>query len=196
MSPVAPRPSPTSFQLLEQPAVETFADGEHFMLIRPLVVWFGEGADSLVVPAGFVSDLASIPRVAQSLIPKLGPYNRAAIVHDYLYWTQCCSRREADVIFLKMMKDLGVSFFTRKALFFSVANFGRGAWYENARQRGAGLPRVAPPGARRIGPYETWSEYRVYLRSLGEGFSTEPVLSPGFCTCPKAARRPRSARAG
>ena len=192
MSPVAVGPSPTSFHLLEQPALEPFAEGQHFKLIRPLVVRFGEGADSLVIPAGFVSDFATIPQIAQSLISKLGPHIRAAIVHDYLYWSQCCSRHEADAIFSKMMKDLGVPWLTRTALYISVANFGRKAWYENARHRAAGLPRVVPPEAREIGPYETWGEYRIYLQSLGRGRFREPVLTPGFCRGPEKASRARS----
>lgn len=192
MSPVAVGPSPTSFHLLEQSAFETFAEGNQFKLIRPLVVQFGEGADSLVVPTGFVSDLASIPRVFQSLIPKLGPHLRAAIVHDYLYWSQCCSRHEADVIFSKMMKDLGVPWFTRKALYFAVANFGREAWHQNAQDRADGLPRVVPPDARNIGPYETWAQYRVYLQSLGENGDLEPVITTGFCISPKLASRAKA----
>ena len=88
MNPRARGPSPTTFDVRQQPTLSPFAEGDNLILIDPLVVRFGEGADSLVIPAGFVSDLASIPGVAQSLISKLGPHIRAAIVHDYLYWTQ------------------------------------------------------------------------------------------------------------
>jgi hypothetical protein len=192
MSPVAVGPSPTSFHVAEQPAIRPFAEGQHFILIQPFVVHFGEGADSLAIPAGFVTDFASIPQIAQSLISKLGPHIRAAIVHDYLYWSQCCSRHEADAIFGKMMKDLGVSLLTRKALYFAVANFGREAWHQNAQDRADGLPRVVPPDARDIGPYETWAQYRIYLQSLGENGDLEPVITPGFCMCPKMASRARA----
>jgi len=187
MSPMARGPSQTSFHVLQQPALETFAEGQHFKLIRPLVVRFGEGADSLVVIAGFVSDLASIPQVAQSLVSKLGPHIRAAIVHDYLYWTQGCSRHEADAIFSKMMKDLGVPTLNRWALSFAVTNFGKKAWIENSQQRAAGLPRIIPSDAREIGPYETWPQYRAYLQSLGGDTSEELVMTRGFCTCSKVA---------
>ncbi len=37
------------------------------------------------VPVGFVTDFASIPWIVQWRIPKLGPWNRAAVVHDWLY---------------------------------------------------------------------------------------------------------------
>lgn len=38
----------------------------------------------LTVPNGMLTDLASIPQVAQAAISKLGPHIEAAVVHDYL----------------------------------------------------------------------------------------------------------------
>ena len=38
----------------------------------------------IVVPNGFKTDLASIPRVFWALFPPFGKYIRASIVHDYL----------------------------------------------------------------------------------------------------------------
>ena len=83
----------------------------------------------------------------------------------------------------------------RWAMSFAVTNFGRKAWYENAQERAAGLPRVVPPDAREIGPYETWAHYRAYLQSLGTDTHRDVVMTPGFCTCTKVASKPRSARA-
>ena len=37
------------------------------------------------VPAGFVTDLASVPRVFWSLIPPEGKVDEPSVVHDYLY---------------------------------------------------------------------------------------------------------------
>jgi hypothetical protein len=39
-------------------------------------------------PAGFVTDLASIPRPIWSFFPPDGPWVKGAIVHDFLYYTQ------------------------------------------------------------------------------------------------------------
>lgn len=38
----------------------------------------------MTVPNGMLTDLASIPQVAQAMISKLGPHIEAAVVHDYL----------------------------------------------------------------------------------------------------------------
>ena len=51
------------------------------------------------IPAGFVTDLASIPRVFWQVLPRDGEYAYAAIIHDYLYWTHICDRSTADEIF-------------------------------------------------------------------------------------------------
>lgn len=40
--------------------------------------------DLLKVPAGFVTDFASVPRVFVWLLPRYGDYTWAAILHDYL----------------------------------------------------------------------------------------------------------------
>src|SRR4051812_2279337 len=49
----------------------------------------GKARDELIVaPAGFVTDLASIPRIVWSVYPPDGPWVKAAIIHDFLYYTQ------------------------------------------------------------------------------------------------------------
>ena len=62
----------------------------------------------VTVPAGFVTDLASIPRVFWTALPPAGDYAYAAIIHDYLYWTQDRPREEADQILKFAMQDFGI----------------------------------------------------------------------------------------
>ena len=68
-----------------------------------------EKLPSVSVPRGFVTDLATIPRVFFSLLRPDGDYAHAAIVHDYLYWNQEVDRTTADHIFKLAMEDLEVS---------------------------------------------------------------------------------------
>ncbi len=63
----------------------------------------------ITVPAGFVTDLASIPPPANVVFSKTGRYSSAGIVHDYLYWVQPCgdderSREIADRIIKEALK--------------------------------------------------------------------------------------------
>jgi len=43
------------------------------------------GGDRISIPKGFRTDLASVPQIFQSIIPKTGLHNQPAVVHDFLY---------------------------------------------------------------------------------------------------------------
>lgn len=81
------------------------------------------------VPAGFVTDFASVPRFFWRLLPPTGEYGKAAVVHDYLYRYGTVTRAEADRVFLEAMAELGVSRFTRKVMYRAVRLFGAAAYH-------------------------------------------------------------------
>lgn len=84
---------------------------------------------SLFIPAGFKTDLASIPRIFQSIVPKLGHHIRPAIVHDYCYeFDTGLSRREADEMFREGMKNTKVNWLRRWAMWTAVRAGGKGQW--------------------------------------------------------------------
>ena len=100
----------------------------------------------MIVPRGFVTDLASIPRQVRLLLPATTRYGNAALVHDYLYWRQDCTRKQSDNIMAIALMEAGVSVIERTVIYEAVRNFGQGAWDANAKNRRAGLMRtVAPP---------------------------------------------------
>jgi hypothetical protein len=90
---------------------------------------------SVTVPVGFVTDLASIPRAFWSIYKPDDEYAHAAIVHDYLYWTQTTSRETADDIFLMMMKEFSVGAVSRVIIYEAVRLAGQSAWDGNAKAR-------------------------------------------------------------
>src|ERR1700728_3780525 len=94
------------------------------------------------VPTGFVTDLASIPRVFWSLLRPDGEYAYAAIIHDYLYWTQTTTREVADHILKFAMEDFGVSSVSVTAIFDAVRVGGKSAWDGNAKLRQNGEKRI------------------------------------------------------
>jgi hypothetical protein len=55
------------------------------------------------VPAGFETDFASIPKFIWSVLPQHGRYDRAAVVHDFLYRTGGVQRGQADDVFREAM---------------------------------------------------------------------------------------------
>ena len=88
-----------------------------------------------VIPAGFVTDGASAPRGLWNLFPPFGRYNKASLLHDYLYQLGTMTRAQADWCFLEAMKELGVGFLTRWAMYFGVRAGGWVAWDWYAAQR-------------------------------------------------------------
>jgi hypothetical protein len=79
------------------------------------------------VPAGFVTDYASIPRIFQNIISTYGQHGKAAVIHDYLYQMvreNRFNRAIADAIFYEAMGVLGVGFIKRYIMYLAVRCFG------------------------------------------------------------------------
>ncbi|EEF5015739.1 DUF1353 domain-containing protein [Salmonella enterica] len=87
-----------------------------------------DSSDVIEVPAGFVTDLATIPRIFWSLMPPDGKYAKAAIIHDYLYDNALRTKKEADRIFLDGMTVLGVPRWKRIIMYYAVRLFGQGMY--------------------------------------------------------------------
>lgn len=83
-----------------------FLGGHCWKLLKPVVY------KDIVVPVGFVCDLASVPRPLWWLYPPFGDYIRAAIIHDYLYEQAEVSKEEIDDVFAEVMIEDGVDNFT------------------------------------------------------------------------------------
>lgn len=81
----------------------------------------------IVVPKGFKTDYASVPRVFRNIINSYGKHGRAAVIHDWLYSKECplnLPRKEADRIFLEIMEECEVNIIRRKLMFRLVRIFG------------------------------------------------------------------------
>lgn len=119
----------------------------------------GQDGPAVVVPAGFVTDLASIPRVFWSLLPTDGAYTFPAIIHDYLYWTQMHPRDTADRVFRYGMDDMKVSGAVALAIQAAVSVGGGSAWANNAKLRQTGEMRLLREFPN--DPMATWSEWKL-----------------------------------
>ena len=88
------------------------------------------------VPIGFRTDGASIPKIFWSFVgsPFTGLYRRAALIHDYLYFSQTTTRLHADKVFLEGMKSLKVSWWKRKVMYYAVRGFASRIWKRHARK--------------------------------------------------------------
>lgn len=113
-------------------------------LTKPLTFTPTNGTDSITVPPGFVTDLASIPRFAWIILPPDGPWAKAAVIHDFLYYTKGTgvwrnrpstitkaggySRAEADWILRDAMRDRCVDVVRRNIIYIAVRLGGRSGW--------------------------------------------------------------------
>src|SRR5438046_8644977 len=102
-----------------------------------------------------------------------GQYSRAAIVHDYLYWTQGCTSAQSDRLVVTAMKESNVSGFDEVFVYQGVDKGGKGAWNANAVERKAELPRVVPENyLLAADPNIKWPAYRQML--VGQGVKDPP----------------------
>lgn len=116
---------------------------DDWVMISPLRVTWSYGpmisdANGIEVPAGFITDLTSIPRIFRSLLPVVGRQTAPAIVHDFLYATQPCSRALADAWFYGAMLSEGV-FWPRAFVFYIGVRLGAWRpWNTYAKKRSSG----------------------------------------------------------
>lgn len=133
---------------LSPPLLRPFGDMRYFALHEP-VFWERTASASsdlpskVIVEKGFVTDLASVPRAFWTVIPPAGQYGLAAIIHDWLYWTQPVPRDKADRVFKEVMIELGVDPALRKVMWASVRVFGGGPWRTSLSERRSGGQRIA-----------------------------------------------------
>lgn len=116
--------------------------GGSWKLLKPLI--YDHPEMRIEVPAGFVTDLDSVPRLPFAYWVFKGRSVRPAIVHDYLYRTHP-DRRLADEIFYDAMRDSGVPLWQRSTIWAAVRAFG---WTAHKKEGGPALtdpPSLSPP---------------------------------------------------
>lgn len=154
--------------------VSRFADPMWF-LMNP-IQWFPENGQQtykgFTVPKGFITDLASIPQVFWSILPPDGDYAYAAILHDYLYWTQFYPRDQADMILQFVMQDFRVKQWKVDAIYKAVHTFGESAWNDNANLKASGHSRFLAQYP--TDPKIRWDEWA----KTASNFAANPTVPP------------------
>jgi len=115
--------------------VEDMADGSayQFRTTSPFVFsWCGTDKQpprDIVVPKGFATDFASIPRPLQGFLDAVNDVAPAAVIHDFLYTSQMFeSRAMADRIFFDALRANGVSWMRARTLWAGVRLGGWIKW--------------------------------------------------------------------
>ena len=87
------------------------------------------------VPVGFMTDFASIPAIMRPIFRSNGaPWQRAAVVHDWLYSSADTNRKHADRVYYYQARMDGTSE-VKAALMYVALRIGAGpAWNKNRRR--------------------------------------------------------------
>ena len=115
----------------EKPQLQ-LEDDEHFSLITPFVVKIDESL--LVVPAGFITDFDSVPKIPFAYLMLDGSGKRSALMHDFLYSVESppefknLGRRWADRAFWRGMLDEGLDQGVADAKYAGVRLGGESHW--------------------------------------------------------------------
>jgi hypothetical protein len=106
---------------------------KHWILCHELGYETKRG-EIIVIPVGTVTDFASIPRLFWTIIGHPAQtYRRAAVLHDYLYQEQFCTRKKADKLFYEAMRQDGVWWHKAQIIHKAVRIGGWAAWRGHAR---------------------------------------------------------------
>lgn len=88
----------------------------------------------ITVPAFFQTDLASVPRIFWNILPpQQSNFVAPAILHDYLYMSHICTRKQSDDILYSALRTEGAGRLTANIMWVGVRLFG-GKHYENTTQ--------------------------------------------------------------
>lgn len=96
--------------------------------------------ENIIVPEGFVTNFASVPRLLWWLIPPAGRAANASVVHDFMYWhltyiegtTSRRARMAVDAEFLKnLILTPGIPQWQAWAMYQGVRWGGRKYWEKN-----------------------------------------------------------------
>ena len=107
--------------------------GPDLWTVRVPLVWLDATYGQLVVPAGFITDLASIPRLFRNL-PMLDPNGlsrRPAVVHDWLYGSnegRAHGKQFADSFLRSALLAEGASPAVAQTFYLAVHLFGGSSW--------------------------------------------------------------------
>lgn len=153
---------------VQLPTIKPFVDWDYYYIDQDLR-WApasGSPLPPVRVPRGFVTDLASVPRLFWAKYPPIGRYAYAAVVHDYLYWVQTTSKEVADKIMMEAMRDAGTSESAIRDFKIALDLAGSIAWESNCTARKAGdkrILRVLPTD-----PLVSWASWRTSTGVLGD----------------------------
>jgi hypothetical protein len=103
-------------------------DDGQWVLTAPLLYQSDVALETFTVPAGFRTDLASVPRLPLVFLLAGDCAREAAVVHDWLYSTHLVDRAMADAVLREASAVIGVPAWRRWLMWSGVRAFGGSHW--------------------------------------------------------------------
>lgn len=101
-------------------------------LIAPLIYRSDVAGETFVVPVGFETDFASVPRVMVAFLLAGDTAHEASVVHDFLYVTHPVPRNVADAVLREASAVSGVPAWRRWLMWAGVRIGGGSHWNPKA----------------------------------------------------------------
>ena len=108
--------------------------GGQWRLLAPLRYQSTVLGAHLEVPTGFLTDLASVPRLPLAFLLAGDSAHEAAVIHDHLYQVRRCTRAQADAVLAEAMAVTGEPAWRRWLMWSAVRTGGWWAWRTGPRR--------------------------------------------------------------
>ena len=116
--------------------------GRQLIVLAEPLIYMDVNRNRAEIPAGFVSDGASVPPPVSLIYPPFGEYLADAIAHDWRYWLQMTGRKVADRLFYEAMLENDVPPLRARLIYAGARIGGWWGWWKNRRNKEAGKVRV------------------------------------------------------
>lgn len=103
-------------------------DDQMWIVLEEFVYYSDVLGKEIHVPAGFKTDLASVPRIPIIFDLCGDTSQEAAVIHDWLYDQHLCTRAEADSVLREASEASGVPKWRRNLMWAGVRMFGGSHW--------------------------------------------------------------------
>lgn len=111
-------------------------------LLAPLVYASDLLKRTVTVPAGFITDFASVPRLPIAYLLTGGAANAAAVIHDWLYTTREVDRATADAVFREAVIASGEKPWRAWLMWLGVRVGGGSSWESEGQTQHEWVRRV------------------------------------------------------
>jgi hypothetical protein len=106
-------------------------DGKVWTVMQPLIYLSDVASKVFVVPEGFVTDFASVPRIPLAFLLTGDSAHEAAVIHDRLYSTAEVTREVADAVFKEAAIASGEPSWKASLMYAGIRLGGWMAWNDH-----------------------------------------------------------------